>query len=215
MESMSPSSLPQKFKTIQTIQSGQIGKLQELLGSRLRKSTLLKESTQKVIEDPQQVEAWLDECETSLRERVEARSNIIIRHAKVDRKLTPQQMLDATDRDQYSHKDFVASTNMPAGEGEEVDVYFFKVDRDSSGAELEEEYTIRGLKPDPYAQGRINTDDPTFADEHPNVCYWQDADGNWCFLMFCWHDGVRLVRICRSDGDLSRRNWFAGVVRKS
>ncbi|MDO8567036.1 MAG: hypothetical protein Q7R58_02700 [bacterium] len=101
---------------------------------------------------------------------------------------------------------------MPRGEGEEVDVYLFKLGRKVNDAELQEEYELRGLVPDPYALAAVNGADPAFADEHPNGTHWKDANGNWCYIAFgLWFHGyfvdVRHRVLSWND------SWFFGGVR--
>ncbi len=197
----------------QEITAGQIGKIQEILGAGLRKSGLQNEPTQIVLET--QGDALVDELVAVVRRRVEMVSNAIIRRVKVDRTRTPQEMIDATGRRQYTDRKIVDS--MPRGEGEEVDLHVFRpeaweYDRDGymSIAGLEAALKRRGLKADPYAQIVLNTVDPAFADEHPNGCQW-DVEGNTSsFVTFDrWDDG-RSVHVDRCGDDWDGRWGFAG-----
>ncbi|OHA67244.1 MAG: hypothetical protein A3C82_00045 [Candidatus Wildermuthbacteria bacterium RIFCSPHIGHO2_02_FULL_47_12] len=188
-----------------SITRGQISKIQELLDAGLRKSGLPSEEVQQVLGQPD----FVDEMVGVLRKRVEAVSDMIVRHVKVDRSRSPQQMLDATGFKQYLSRDVV--NVMPRGEGEEVEVRFFKLKRYSSPAEVAEAFRIRVLMPDPIAQAQANTDDPSFMDEHPNGTQWQDADGNWCYIAFSRWSVGRYVRVNRSDDDWSDDWWLAGV----
>jgi hypothetical protein len=145
------------------------------------------------------------------RKRVEAISNMIVRQAGVNMSLTPQQVLDATGRRQYTDAKVVAT--MPRfGLLEDQRVYFFKLGRYVSDAELEKEYELRGLKaakPDHVAQ--VNADDPAFADEHPNGTHWQDAEGKWCFAAFDHWLEERRVDVDCDDVGWDDGWWFAGV----
>lgn len=144
------------------------------------------------------------------RHRVEAVSNLIVRRVKVNRSRTPQVVLEATGRKLYVNDNVVAT--MPHGEGEETDVYFFKVSRYLSDAALEKEYELWGLKPaDPYSQAAVNEDDSSFADDHPNGTHWQDADGQWCYAAFRRWLGGRSVVVRRLDDVWSDGWWFAGL----
>ncbi len=129
----------------------------------------------------------------------------------IDRTLTPQQVLEATGRKQYTDKDVV--TTMPRGIGEEKEITFFRLDRQVSDDDLEKEYLLRGLKPaDPYALAKCNQDDSAFADTHPNTTHWKDENGKWCFAAFCqWRGGGRDVRVGRGGGRWDDGWWFAGV----
>jgi hypothetical protein len=146
----------------------------------------------------------------TFRKRVEAISNMITRRAKVNRGLKPQEVLNATGRKQYTNSEVVAI--MPKGEGDEVEVVFFKLGRWVSDADLEKEYELRGLKPaDPYSLAAVNQADPAFADEKPNGTHWQDENGKWYFAAFDRWRGGRDVRVNRRDCDWGDCWWFAGL----
>ncbi len=199
MSSMSPSITP-----------GQMSKFYDLLVAALRKSGLPSEPTQQVLETHGGTLA--DEFVAAVRKRVDAISDMIVRRVTVNRNRTPQDMLDATGRNQYTDKDVVKA--MPRGTGDEAEVIFFKVGRYLSDADLDKEYDLRGLKPaDPFSLGAVNEADLAFADEHPNGTHWQDANGKWCYAAFLrWHVG-RLVLVDRDDDGWSD-DWFFGGVRK-
>ncbi len=198
-------------QSVNSITAGQIGKVCDLLTAALRKSGLQSEPMQQVLES--QGGALADEFVIAVRKRVEAVSNMIIRHAKVNRNRTTQQVLDATGRKQYTDSKVVKT--MPKGEGDEADVFFFKLGRYVSDADLEKEYELRGLKPaDSYSLAVINEADPAFADDHPNGTHWKDANGNWCYAAFDrWGGGGRVVDVHRSVDDWVD-DWFFAGVRK-
>ena len=191
---------------------GQIGKLQELLGAALRKrrKQLLSEAVQGVL--GQEGDALQADFLAALRKRVENRSTTISRQVSVNRNRTPQEVLDATKRAQYTDKSVVA-TMLSGGAGiqESVEVVFFKLGRYISNADLEREYEERGLKPDPYAQAAVNEADPAFADEHPNGTHWKDANGNQCFVAFGRFGGGRDLHVDRRVLDWGDNWWFGGV----
>jgi hypothetical protein len=148
-------------------------------------------------------------------ERAEAVSNLIVRKVRVNRSRSPQEALDATTRVQYTDRKVVDA--MSTGEGEEVEVVFFKPDLSErngriSDDDLEKEFELRGLKPaDPVSVAAVNEADPAFADEKPHGTHWKDAKGNWCCAAFYrWRDG-RDVCVCRYSRDWNDRWWFAGV----
>ncbi len=193
---------------------GQIGKIQEILGAALRKSGLQSEPIQQVLETHGD---WLTaELVAVVRKRVDAMSNMIVQRVKVDRTRTPQAMLDATGRKQYTNRKVVDA--MPRGEGVETEVYFFKPRPEAyqngliSDDRLDAEYEFHGFKPaDPYSLGAVNEADPAFADVHPNATHWKNADGKWCYTAFDRWSGGRDVDVDGHDygwGD----DWrFAGV----
>jgi hypothetical protein len=145
-----------------------------------------------------------------LRKRVEAISNMIVRTAKVNRNQSPKESIDATDRVQYVDKKVVAE--MPQGVEEKTEVHFFKVSPQISCIDLEKEYELRGLKPDPMAQAKVNQDDPVFADTYPNGCQWKNKYGKFCFAhFFRWRGDERRVYVRQRDSDWLGHWWFGGV----
>ena len=141
-------------------------------------------------------------------------SETIVRRVRVDRSLTPQQVLDATGRSQYTIKSMVVES-MPRGEGDEKDVYFFKLDRYATDDEIEQELALRGFKPaDLYSLAQVNIDDPSFPETHPNATHWKDGLERWCFAAFGRWEGRRDVNLDRDDSQWDDYWWFAGI-RKS
>ncbi len=193
--------------SVSEITAGQIGKLQEILAARLRKSGLQSDAVQQVLEN--QGDEVADEMVGAVRRRVEAVSNMIVRRVTVNRSRSPRNMIAATKRAEYLDNSVVKT--MPRNEGDEVDVFFFKVGRDVPVADLAKEYELRGLVPDHYAQGAVNEVDPAFAAEHPNSTQWQDEDGNFCYLTFFRWDGKRYVDCRRYNAGWRVHWWFAGV----
>lgn len=156
----------------------------------------------------------VDEQYAVFQRRVEMFSDCIVRRTKVDRHRSSQAALDATGRRQYTNSEVV--NGMPVGEGDEVDVVYFKpkpweYTRPGlmSDNDLEKALARRGLKSDPRATIAANEDDPAFADNHPNGAHWKDA--NWCFVAFNrWRD-ERNVCVGRNDDGWGVDGWFSGV----
>ena len=203
------------FKNIAPITAGQIGRAAERFSERCRvnASTLPKETAQVVLEDEGDVLA--QEMFEVFRARIERRSNIIVRRVTVNRNRSQQETIEATGRAQYTDRKVVDA--MPKGEGDEVEVVFFKPDLSErngfiSDDDLEKEFELRGLKPaDPVSVAAVNEADPAFADKKPHSTHWKDAKGNWCYATFYrWRD-ERKVYIYRYDFDWDGVWWFAGV----
>lgn len=199
---------------IKCITLGQVGKLLELLESALRKSGLQSEPVQQVLEN--QGPHVVSEMLAVFRNHVEAVSDMIIRHATVDRTRTPQQAIKMTGFKYNCETSVVIS--MPQGEGDELDVFFFKPDASTydeygniSEDEVAKQFELRGLKPvDPYTLAALNEADPAFADEHANVTHWKDTNGEWCYCAFGRWDGARRVSVLQG-GDGWHDLWsFAG-----
>ena len=190
------------------ITNKQIGKIQDLLGAALRKAGLVSEPVQTIIETCGKT--LVSDLVGVIRKHVEAVSNLLVRRVKVNRTLTPEEMLKATGRAVYADGNVVK--NMPKGEGEEAEVIFFQLGRYVSDDDLEKEYDLRGLKPaDPYSLGAVNKSIPPFADSHPNGTHWKDAEGKWCYATFYRFLDDRDVYVYRGDNDWNGGWWFAGL----
>ena len=201
------------------VAEAQIGKLNQNVTARLlkHKAEIPSDIFQEILGD----ETLIDDIHSLIRKRVEARSNMIVRSVKVDRTRTPKKVLDATGRTQYVSDDVVKA--MPKGEGEEVEVIFFKPAKEFykngviSDADLEKAYALVGLVPaDVYSQAAVNEADPAFADEHPNGTHWKDKGDNWCFATFGrWSADARFVYVRRLGSGWSDIWWFAGLRKKN
>jgi len=146
----------------------------------------------------------------------------IVRRIRVDRTRTPQQALLATGRKYYdvdNNVDMNIVNAMPMGEGEEVEVVFFKLDLSDRGGmilsdELEKEFELRGLKPaDPISLAAVNEADPAFADDHPHGTHWKDEkSGEWCHATFYkWIDDERHVDVKCDVYPWCDDWWLAGI----
>ena len=191
------------------LSEGQITKLNQNMTAKLlkHKNELPSNLFQQILGD----ETLLDEMYASIRKRVDAISNLIVRTATVNRKRSAKEALTATGRVQYVTDSVVAE--MPNGTAEEVEVLFFNLGRTVSNAELDKEYELRGLKPaGPFSLAAVNEADPAFADTKPNGTQWKNAKGKYCFASFRrWDDGLRYVSVRQRDFDWDDRWWFAGV----
>ncbi len=193
-----------------SITKGQIGKWYDVLADALTKSGLPSGPTQQVLAT--QGADLANKFVASLRGAVEAVSNMIVRTVTVDRTRSPQAVLDATGRRQYTDRTVVDA--MPKGEGATAEVFFFRPGRYVSDADLDKEFDLRGLKPvDPYALAAVNEADPAFANEHPNATHWKDDKGQWCYATFNRWDGGREVCVYRHDSDWHDSWWFVGVCK--
>ena len=194
--------------SVAKMSEGQIDKAVATYRAMLCKhrSELCSDAAQQVLGQPD----YVAEQVGVLRKRVEAVSNMIIRHVKVNRNLTPEEALNATGRRQYV-TDSVVKT-MPRGKGKKATIYFFKEGRNICDSELENRCKQHGLKPaDPYELAAVNEADPVFADEHPNGTHWKDENGKWCYTAFYRWDDERGVDVYRSDGDWGDYWWFPRV----
>lgn len=149
------------------------------------------------------------------RRRVETVSNLIVRTVKVNRSRSQQEAIEATGCAQYTDRKVVDA--MPKGEGDEVEVVFFKPDLSNrnghiSDDDLEKEFDLRGLKPaDPISVAAVNEADPAFADDKPHSTHWKDAKGDWCCATFDRWGGKRKVNVHRRGSGWCGIWWFAGV----
>lgn len=198
-----------------SITKGQISKFYDILANALSKSGLPSQPAQDVLET--QGAALADEFVALVRKHIEALTGLIVRRVKVNRICSPLDALKAIGRKLYVTDAIV--DEMPVGTGDEADMVYFKPGPEAykngimSCEELNRQYELRGLKPDPRAQAADNAADPAFADQRPNACQWKDAQGNWRYAAFDrWYDecGVDVDR----DGYDWNVNWSFGGVRK-
>jgi len=134
----------------------------------------------------------------------------------VNRARTSQEALDATGCKQYINRKVLDS--MPKGEGDEVEVVFFKPDLSKNNGyisddDLQTEFELRGLKPsDPISLAKVN-EDYTFAYQNPNGTHWKNVENKWCFIAFhCWGHGRDVV--VNQSIDAWAGNWlFAGFPK--
>lgn len=145
---------------------GQAVKFADQQTAALRKSGLPSDLVQQVLET-QAVELtklFVD----MVRERVEARTGLLIHTVDVNRTSTPQAMLEATGCVPYVDSDVVAT--MPRGEGDKVELCFFQVPGNPSDDDLASAYDLCGLAPaDPFTVGDFNAANREFADKYPNA----------------------------------------------
>ncbi len=197
---------PIKIDEIEPITQGQVRRIFNRFEVKCLRGFLAKKPTQEVLEE--EGDALVQDMFVLLRARVERRSNMIVRHFKVDRTKSRQEMLDATGRTQYVDKNVLAT--MPVDGPEEGDLYFFPVKRYLPFEEADKEFDSRCLIPDPAAQAQVNADDPSFADEHPNGVQWGLKNGVVSFLSFYrWHGG-RDVDVNRCGSAWRDDTWLAG-----
>jgi hypothetical protein len=178
---------------IKGITSGQIGRLLDRFSEccRINRQLLPKDAVQEVLEE---------EGNTLSREmfevflaHVERHVNTIVIRVHVNRHRTPKEALDATKCRQYTGS---AVFSMSNGEGDDVEVVFFKVGRSIDEEELEKEYEARGLKPaDAYSVAAVNEANPDFSIGHPNGTHWKDAQERWCFIAFSRWGGEESVDV--------------------
>ena len=201
------------------VSDNQIEKLKTQFGDALRKVNPFSEDAQDLIET-----SWdelRDEvtqgCVGAINRVLERKRNTIpILAKRVDYTRTPMQVIKATGRVEYVDED-IAKTMPRLGEGvrENMEVVFFKLGRNVGAEELDREYELRGLVPDPYAQAAVNEQDSAFADKHPNGSQWYREGRNASYLAFDrWSDDERRVDCLRRGNAWLGHWWFAGV-RKS
>lgn len=135
---------------------------------------------------------------------------MIVRHFKVDRTRTPQQMVTALVRGGQVNTEVLLT--MPIKGLEEGDLYFFSAKRLIPASELVLEYESRGLIPDHYAQMQVNAEDPSFANKYPNGSQWQNDRGRFCFIAFShFSDGCNVTVDC-NDNEWDAYWWLAGLM---
>src|SRR3989344_698360 len=146
----------------------------------------------------------------ALRARVERNAKVIVRHFKVDRTKTPEQLLAALGRKE-SHVDREVLATMPTDGPEEGDLFFFPLKCNTPVTKIERVFEERGLIPDYAAQMQVNADDPAFADERPNGMQWGNYNYN-CVSFGRWDDD-RKVGVGRYCSYWDSCTLFAGRLK--
>lgn len=130
----------------------------------------------------------------------------IVRRVRVNRARSPQEAIDATGFRQYTNPEIVDT--MPKGEGDEVELVFFKPKFSSfingfiTDDALEREFELQDLVPaDPISLAALNEVDLTFADTTPHGTHWKDADGRWCHMSFARFQGGRAEIVGRVESE--------------
>lgn len=194
----------------QSITDGQIENVVARLRDALRKhrNELGSEPVQQVLG----VENLGMELLEPFRKRIELVSNVITCHVKVDRTKTPQEVINATGRTKW-YIDEEVLAEMPREGFKEGEVVIFELDYDPTVDELDREYEIRGLQPDPYAVAQVAINDPAFADERLLSVQWRDKCGRACCAIFRRFGAGREVDV-RWRGLWWSRDCRFGGVRK-
>lgn len=190
----------EKEVTLQLAQTEQEILQQKVLAQEQEKREKAAQEIQKQTEEPKKQEAL----------------DTISFRVKVDRKRTPQAALNATGRVQNTHPGIVEY--MPRGEGEEVEIVFFRLNYDIEFHNLEKEYKIRGLRQaDPYSLAAFNETYPAFSDDHPNCTQWMDSNNQWCAITFgVWGNLGSSRRLFVKFSNSNRWTsfwWFAGIKK--
>lgn len=200
------------------ITDGQINKAVETFRAALLKhrSDLPSEATQQVLGINNLGMAITEQFRKYVQLRVETLRTMFVRRVFVNRDRTSQEMLHAMKWSGFScpYVDPTLLHAMPRGEGDEVEVVFFRLWYSVKEADLKKEYKILGLKPaDPYSLAAVNEVEHNFAYEHDSGTYWKDAQGNRGCITFKGHpaDGRKVSVFKRGDAHWDRDHWFAGI----
>lgn len=139
------------------------------------------------------------------------KSNLVICSVIVNRKRSPKDALNATNRNQYVSTELI--DEIPKGEKTELDMFFFYCRNKISHEALEEKYEFYNLKCDPIAQCSHNEVNPGFANTYPNACQWKDSKGNWVNLDFDSFKGELRVGLRQYGVGFAPGYWFGGVPK--
>ncbi len=152
---------------------------------------------------------------------IQAVDTMIVRRVRVDRIQSSEDALLATSSPKWYVNRKVIAT-MPVGVGEWVDVYTFKPSPEFYGRgflndgfitseAVEQQFELRGLKPDPRAVAAMNEADHSFAANRFNGTQWRDSDGNFCCLSFEGRGSKRTLRLHRNNEGWYEFAWLSGV----
>jgi hypothetical protein len=136
---------------------------------------------------------------------------LVVREVIVDRAKEVEQVIDSLVHTRWVVEREVVFT-IPLGGRDKDTVQFFELHYTPSPEQLEHEYGIRGLRPDPVALFKVMTDDPTLADKQPVIVQWRDDKRQVCFAYFYSYDLSHrrvIIRTYRDEHDYSS-TWFDG-----
>ncbi len=132
--------------------------------------------------------------------------------AKVPRYRSHLEALEATGHALTC--DLKVVEEMPQKTEEKVEVEFFQLPYLPSARELEKEYELRNLEPDPIAQAAINEADRSFAEKHPNATQWKNAQGTYCYAIFFSPKKARVDKFDTRSPQWEEHYWFSGIRKK-
>jgi hypothetical protein len=145
---------------------------------------------------------------------------MICRRVKVNRSLTPDQMITMAatgGRKRCVDDQVLASMPRILGsrrdEFEELDMIFILADRSLDIDEADDFLSDNGLVNDCYGLIQANIDDPEFADAHPNCAQWDHSGTTAAFLVFMRdHEGEHIVSCGRGGYECgyNANVWFGG-----
>lgn len=190
------------------ISKGQAGKFADLLVAALAKSGMPSAETQRVLEH--QGATLVAQFIAQVQAKVDQVSKIVRRTVAVDRSLSPQAAISATDRRQYVTDNVLAS--MPTGTADTVPIEFIQLPKWMDDAAADALLAEQGLVAvDPFALAALNAVEKDFARRHPCFTHWQDANGKWCCAAFGDWRVERGVYVDRRNGGWGGDWWVAGV----
>jgi len=130
---------------------------------------------------------------------------------EVNRALTAEQAVNATGR-VWWYKNQIELDSAPVSGSARVELEFFELEYEPTPAELRDEYSSRGLRPDLGALSAYMVEKPESADDRPIACQWGlNTDGTATYAIFDRSDRVRDVYVNRDGRRWNRRSRFAGV----
>ncbi len=163
------------------ISSGQIGQIQDRLGTTLRNSGLRRDSVQRVL-STRRADLMHREMFALVRRHVEEGEEEIVRRVRPAYDLLISQIVAQLG---WGCLQAECVPKTPKDDLVEADVVLLKISllqRSNyvSFEDLAAEVDAHGLKPaDPYAVLAINQDDPRLPSTHPNSTFWKDEQGLW------------------------------------
>lgn len=201
-----------------SLQESELVDVQKLLGSVMTEHSLELPSDVVRLVIEQQGEALRSGFLNVLRNCVESQAGVAIRMATVDYGLHPQKIWNAIDRiERAIGSTFVIERPSGCVGTKDVVVEFFELKCYPTRKVVDQACAERGLRPDLYAQIKVNIEDPTFADAHPNAIFLDNVNGELCSMRFgVRHDKLRdssdrYKSVCDAEEPFTTGWWFGGV----
>lgn len=139
-------------------------------------------------------------------------NRLIVRHTIIDLSISSKQALIRKGRVIYTTNPLEIAS-MISGNRTAEKVIFLPGDSWESDNERDTWLGSMNLKfCDPHTLAKVNEDDPAFADDFPNMTYWEDGDHKYQ-ITFCNWEGERQVGIFSSCSISSEGCWIATVSK--
>lgn len=134
----------------------------------------------------------------------------VVRPAVIDSKHFPQKAVEDTRMKVFLHRELVQF--MPEFSSGPKNVTFFNLGYTASDEQVEVEYAMRRLRPDPIALCAVNRDDQKFSTFYPNAALFKDGQDKICYIAFnSWNYVESRLYVAHTTTLWGPEWWFGGT----